>query len=274
MRPRPLTRYIGVLFALAVAAYLIVPALAVIPMAFSSSMFLEFPPPGYSLNWVKEFFADEAWMQALRRSLIVAASAAAISVPIGTLAAYAVVTSSKKATRATEPLLMMPMMIPVVISGFGLYLATLLLDIQGSLFLVALAHATLGIPFVVVTVTASLRTFDLRLVRAARVHGASATQAFMKVVIPVIVPGIGSALLIALMVSLDEAVTALFIAGDIAPTLPVKMFGSITYELNPLVPVAATVLTVVTFVLLSCSLLLARMSRNRTSAFPSSEVEQ
>lgn len=266
MKPHRFTRVIGVIFGLIVAAYLIVPALAVIPMAFSTSMFLEFPPPGYSLEWIRKFFADPEWTAALGRSLWVAGATAIVAAPLGTLASYAILTGSSRAARINQPLLMLPMIVPVVISGFGLYLVMLLLRAQGGLWLVVLAHIGLALPFVVTTVTASLRTFDFRLVRAARVHGANAFQAFMKIVVPIIAPGIGAGVLISLMVSLDEAVVALFVAGDFEPTLPVKMFGSITYELNPLVPVAATVLTLSTFVLLGSALLLNRIAKRRTGA--------
>lgn len=266
MKPRRLTRIIGAILGILIAAYLIVPGFAVVPMAFSSSMFLEFPPPGWSLEWIQRFFEDPEWMAALSRSLSVAALTALFAAPIGTLASYAILTGNRTVSRINQPLLMLPMMIPVVISGFGLYLVTLLFQFQGGLWLVVLAHIGLALPFVVITVTASLRTFDFRLVKAARVHGASAAQAFLKVVVPVIAPGIGAGVLIALMISLDEAVVALFVAGDYEPTLPVKMFGSITYELNPLVPVAATVLTVSTFLLLGAVLLLNTMSKRRTGA--------
>ncbi|CAG7606320.1 ABC transporter permease [Leucobacter soli] len=266
MKPRLATRVVGIIFGLLVAAYLILPALAVVPMAFSSGMFLEFPPPGYSMQWIVRFFEDPEWVAALTRSLWVAAATAVVAAPLGTLASYAILTASPRLARINQPLLMLPMMVPVVISGFGLYLVTLLFRVQGGLWLVVLAHIGLALPFVVITVTASLRTFDFRLVRAARVHGATALQTFLKVVVPVIAPGIGAGVLIALMVSLDEAVVALFVAGDYEPTLPVRMFGSITYELNPLVPVAATVLTLSTFLLLGGALLLNTISKRRTGA--------
>ena len=266
MRQRPATRVVGVVFALILVGYLVLPALAVIPMAFSSSSFLEFPPPGFSTKWIEEFFTDPAWTAALTRSLVLAALTALIAVPLGTLAAYAIVRASARTVAAADPVIMMPMMVPVVIAGFALYAMMLMLRVQGGLPLVLLAHVGLAIPFVVTTVTASLRTFDFTLVQAARVHGSNAMAAFLGVVIPVIAPGVASATLLAIMVSLDEAVVAMFVAGDREPTLPVKMFGSITYELNPVVPVAATVLTVATFLLLGLSLALNALAKRRTAA--------
>lgn len=265
MRQSRLTRILGVTMSLILAAYLILPALAVIPMAFSSGMFLQFPPPGFSTKWIVEFFTDPQWTAALTRSLIVAAIVALIAVPLGTLASYAMVRAHRRTGNSLDPILMMPMMVPVVISGFALYLFVLLIGIEGGLWMVVLAHVGLAIPFVVTTVTASMRTFDFKLVQAARVHGANAVQAFMGVVVPVIAPGIGAATLLAIMVSLDEPVIAMFLAGDTEPTLPVKMFASITYELNPVVPVAATVLTLATFILLGISLSLNRISKRRNA---------
>jgi putative spermidine/putrescine transport system permease protein len=246
-----------------VAAYLLLPALAVVPIAFSSSQFLQFPPQGFSTRWVTTFFNDPQWMQALSRSIVIALLTAAIAVPVGALAAFAMARGRRWAQVTAEPILMLPLFIPVVISGFALYLMTLVLRVQGGLALVLLGHVGLSIPFVVTVVLAAMRTFDMRLLQAARVSGANSAQAFLKVLVPVIAPAIGAAALIATMTSLDEAVIALFLVGDTAPTLPVKMFSSITYSLNPLVPVAATVLTLATITLLALSLLLMHLNRRR-----------
>lgn len=264
MKPKPFTKVIAGVYGLLVAAFLVVPTLTVVPMAFSDSRFLEFPPPGYSFRWFQAFVNDPAWMSALTRSLIVAAITAVIAVPIGTLAAYALVRSSQRSSRVFEPLLLAPMMVPIVIFGFALYIGTLILGLGQSLIVVVIAHVILALPFVVVTVSAALRTFDFQLVRAARVAGATAFQAMIRIVVPIIFPAIGAATLIALMISLDEAVVAMFVAGDFSPTLPVKMFGSIQYELNPVVPVAATMLTLVTIVLMITSFSLVRITRRRT----------
>ena len=264
MTPRLITRIVGNTYGLIVAAYLVLPALAVIPIAFSSGEFLEFPPKGFSTRWVVAFFSDPQWLAALTRSIVIALLTAALAVPIGTVAAYATVRGTRRVRVAIEPVVMLPLLVPVVISGFGLYLITLILRVHGGLLLVLLGHVGLSIPFVVTVVLAAMRTFDMRLLQAARVSGANATQAFLRVLVPVIAPAIGAAALIAIMTSLDEAVIALFLVGDTTPTLPVKMFSSITYALNPLVPVAATVLTLATILLMLLSLLLMQLNRRRT----------
>jgi putative spermidine/putrescine transport system permease protein len=166
--------------------------------------------------------------------------------------------------------LLLPMMIPVVVFGFGLYVLLLKLNVQGGLVAVVLAHAVLAVPLVVLTLTAALRTFDFRLVNASRICGAGTRRTVTAVVLPVIFPALGAATLIALMASLDEAVIATFIVGDTEPTLPVAMFNSITYDLNPLVPVAATLLTAITLLLLLISGALTLLTRRRSSATSSS----
>lgn len=266
MRQSLLTAGVSRGLALLVAAFLVLPAFIVVPLALSSSMFLQFPPPGFSTQWFSQFFHDPTWMAALWRSLGVAASSAVIAVLLGLLATYGVLRGRSRLARFSEPLMMIPMMVPVVIFGFGLYLVLLDLGIRPGLWTVALAHAALAVPFVLVTLGAALRTVDHRLELAARVHGASPPKAFATVIVPLIAPAIGAALLLAVMLSLDEAVVALFLVGDTTPTLSVQMFSSITYDLNPLVPVAATVLIAISLLLGVSAAVLTRVGRRRANA--------
>jgi putative spermidine/putrescine transport system permease protein len=257
-------------YSLLLILFLVLPSLVVVPLAFSTSQFLQFPPPGYSTGYFQQFFADPDWVAALRRSVIVAVCTALISVPAGFAASWWLVRSTSRFKRPVETFLLLPMMIPVVVFGFGLYVLLLKLNVQGGLVAVVLAHAVLAVPLVVLTLTAALRTFDFRLVNASRICGAGTRRTVTAVVLPVIFPALGAATLIALMASLDEAVIATFIVGDTEPTLPVAMFNSITYDLNPLVPVAATLLTAITLLLLLISGALTLLTRRRSSATSSS----
>lgn len=261
-----IARWPAKVFALVVAAYLVIPALVVVPLSLSKSQFLQFPPPGYSTNWFRQFFADPEWTAALGRSLLVAVGCTVIAVPVGVLVAYALVRTRRRYAQTAEAFVMAPMMVPIVIFGFGLYLVALQVKAVGALWLVIVAHAALATPFVVVVVLAALRTLDHRLELAARVLGANPVQMFFRVVLPLIAPAVGASALLAAMLSLDEAVVSLFIVGDNAPTLPVKMFASITYELNPLVPVGATVLVGVSLLLVAGAALLAKLGMRRMGA--------
>jgi putative spermidine/putrescine transport system permease protein len=267
MRQNPVIAGLSRLLALLVAAFLVLPAFIVVPLSLSNSMFLQFPPPGFSTQWFSEFFRSPDWTAALWRSLAVASSSAIVAVTLGLLATYGVLRGRGRLARLTEPVMMVPMMVPVVIFGFGLYLLVLDLGIAPGLWMVVLAHAALALPFVLVTLGAALRTVDHRLELAARVHGASPPKAFVTVIVPLIAPAIGAALLLAVMLSLDEAVVALFLVGDTTPTLSVQMFSSITYDLNPLVPVAATVLIAISLVLGVSAAVLIRLGRRRANAW-------
>lgn len=263
---RTVLRSVKSLYAVALILFLVLPSLVVVPLAFSTAQFLQFPPPGYSAGYFQQFFSDPDWVSALERSVIVAVWTALISVPSGFAAAWWLIRSGSRLRRPVETFLLLPMMIPVVVFGFGLYVLLLKLNVTGGLVAVVLAHAVLAIPLVVLTTTAALRTFDFRLVNAARICGAGPGRTVASVVLPVIFPALGAGTLIALMTSLDEAVIATFIVGDTSPTLPVAMFNSITYDLNPLVPVAATLLTAITLLLLLFSGALAMLTRRRASA--------
>jgi len=263
---RQLLRSTRIAYSVVLILFLVLPSLVVVPLAFSTSQFLQFPPPGYSTGWFREFFHDPDWVGALERSVIVAIFTAVISVPLGFAAAWWLIRSPSRLKRPLETFLLLPMMIPVVVFGFGLYVLTLKLNFQGGLPVVVLSHAVLATPLVVLTLTAALRTFDFRLVNASRICGAGVGRTVTSVVLPIIFPALGAATLIALMTSLDEAVIATFIVGDTTPTLPVAMFNSITYDLNPLVPVAATLLTAITLLLLVVSGALTIFTRRRASA--------
>jgi ABC-type spermidine/putrescine transport system permease subunit II len=254
------------LYAVLLILFLVLPSLVVVPLAFSTSAFLQFPPPGYSTDYFQQFFADPEWVGALRRSITVALCAALIAVPLGFAASWWLIRSMSRAKRPVETMLLLPMMVPVVVVGFGLYLLLLKTNQTGSLPAVVVAHSVLALPVVVLTLTAALRTFDFRLVDAARICGASVPRAVISVVLPVIFPALGAATLIALMTSLDEAVISTFLVGDTSPTLPTAMFNSITYDLNPLVPVAATLLTGLTLLLLLVSGGLTLLTRRRANA--------
>lgn len=237
-------------FAILVVVFLLLPAAAVVPMSFNASAFLQFPPPGWTTEWYKRFFADREWIDAVLLSVRVAAMAALVSVVVGTAASYAMMRGRLRFARAVEALFAMPMVVPVIIYGAGAYLLAivLLVGISPTVMLVC-AHAALTVPYVVINVRAALETTDPRLELAAQTLGAPPLTAFRTVVLPAIAPAIAAGGLLSLVLSLDETVVALFLTEGGVQTLPVKMFSSIQYELNPLVPVASTVMLSLTIVI-------------------------
>jgi len=233
-------RVIQVVVALALV-FLVAPVLIVIPMSLSSSGFLEFPPPGYTTRWYSEFFADPTWVDSLLLSARVGLGAMVLAVVGGTMAAYALVRGNIRLRGAGQGVLMLPMVIPTIVYGVGSYLIALRFTLVGSELLLMATHAVLALPYVVLNLMASIGSTDRRLELVAQSLGASPWKAFRTVTLPLIAPAMVASALVVLVISLDETVVALFLTSDTAPTLPVKVYNSIRYELSPLVPVAAAV---------------------------------
>ncbi|MCW2534366.1 MAG: ydcV 2 [Modestobacter sp.] len=242
MRGARAKRLVLWVFVCAVAAYLVLPALVVIPMSLNSSPFLQFPPPGFTTEWYTEFFADPLWIRALWLTVRVAVISAVIAVVVGTAVAYALTRRQVPLHRWFDTLFGLPIVVPVVVYGAGAYVLIVALPAGMTVVLLPLAHATLAIPFVVTNVRAALETTDARLELAAQTLGASPLTAFRTVVLPTIAPAVGAGALLAVVLSLDETVVSLFLTDGGTQTMPVRMFASISYELNPLVPVASTVM--------------------------------
>jgi ABC-type spermidine/putrescine transport system permease subunit II len=255
-----------------VAMMLLAPILIVVPLALSSSAFLQFPPPGYSFHWFSVFVHDERWLDAILLSARIAGGAVVVSLLAGLPAAYALVRGRFGLSWLIEPILILPMAVPIVVYAVGAYLITLQLDWVGSIWVLILAHAVIALPYVVLNIAAALRTTDYRLELVAQSLGASPFTAFRKIILPAIAPAIWASALLTVVLSADEAVASLFLASDTAPTLPVKMYSSILYELNPLVPVASTLVIAGTLtvgiIYLATSLLMARRWRALTEVRP------
>ncbi|MDR7519983.1 MAG: ATP-binding cassette domain-containing protein [Armatimonadota bacterium] len=225
-----------------VCFYLVVPALVVVPLSFSASGFLVFPVPGWTAHWYSDLLGDPVWRAAIAKSAYVAVSVIVLSVVLGSGAAYAFVRSRGPLLQMVEPLFVMPVIVPVVVYASGMYLLALRLGWTGSVWLIIVAHVALSLPYVVVTLSGALRTTDYRLELAAETLGKSRLSAFARVTLRLISPAAVGAGVLAGLVSLDETVAALFLGSDIAPTLPVRMYSSIRYELDPVLPAAASLM--------------------------------
>lgn len=250
------------IFITLVLLYLFVPALMVFPLALSTSPFLQFPPPGFSFGWYSQFFADSTWTSALIRSLEVGSSVAVIATIIGGVTAYYVARRKNVAARILEPITIVPLAVPIIVFGLGLYTIALSLGLVGSLWLLALAHSALALPYSYINFRVGYSTINPRLEMAAQSLGAKPANAFSRVVLPLLVPTILASLILSFITSIDETVVALFITGSNAPTLPVEMFTSINYNLNPLVPVAGTIILLLTIIGVLATLILRWITRS------------
>ena len=243
-----------------VLLFLIAPIIAVMPLSFNSESFFTYPMPGYSLKWYEDFFFNERWTSALRMSFIVAIFTTILATFLGTLAALGLARANFPARASVMAVLISPMIVPVIISAIGMFKFYAQLGVAGTLAGVILAHTALATPYVVITVTATLSSFDRTLMRAGASCGAAPHTVFFKVVMPLILPGMISGALFAFVTSFDEVVVVLFLASPEQRTLPLQMFSGIREMISPTITAAATVLVLISTLLLVTVEMLRRRS--------------
>jgi len=251
--------------------FLIFPLIVVVPLSFNSVPFFTFTkemlaldPAGYSLKWYEDFFSNLNWQGAVRNSIIIAFFATILSTTLGTLAALGLSRPTMPAKTLIMSLLISPMIVPLIISAAGMFFFYSRIGLQGTHLGVILAHAALGTPFVVITVTATLVGFDNSLIRASAGLGASPTTTFFKVIVPLILPGVISGALFAFITSFDEVIVVLFVGSFRQRTIPWQMFSGIREHISPTILAVATILVIVSIGLLfSVELLRRRGERLR-----------
>lgn len=235
-----------------VALYLVLPTLFVIPMSWSEATTFVFPPRGFTLRLYENFFTNERWIGSLGRSLVVAVLASGLAAVVGTAAALGLSQLTGPAARFARTILMVPIVTPAIVIATSVYIAFLQWRLVGSLTGYVLAHAAIATPFVVVSVSSALGTFDRRLLRAAASLGASPLRAFLTVTMPLIGRGVLTGAILAFVTSFDEVVIALFIRSPEFQTLPVQMYNSVTVEIDPTVAASSSLIVItVTFIFLA-----------------------
>jgi putative spermidine/putrescine transport system permease protein len=266
--------------------FLIAPIIIIIPLSFNAENFFTFTPKmlaldpeGYSLKHYRDFFTNQDWIRPLQNSLIIAPFATIISVSLGTLAAIGLSQSHVPFRRAIMAILISPMIVPLIISATGMFFFYSQMGLWMEEYLgmsksltgyikVILAHAALGIPFVIITVTATLVGFDQSLTRAAANMGATPTVTFFRVQMPLILPGVISGGLFAFITSFDEVVVVLFVGAAAQKTLPWQMFTGLREQISPTILAVATVLVGISILLLATVELLRRRSERLRGMSP------
>lgn len=262
------TRWCLRIFAALVLMFLLAPILVVIPLSFSAGSFFHFPLPGLSLRWYQDFFLSGNWLPAVWNSLVVGVASTLIATILGTVAAFGFWRGRFWGRSVLFALLISPMVIPVIVVAVGVYFAFARVGLTDGLLGLCLAHAALGVPFVVVTVLATLSGFDPTLLRAAASLGAPPLTTFFRVTLPVIFPGVVSGALFAFATSFDEVVVAMFLTGPGQRTLPRQMFSGINDNISLTITAAATLLITLAVVLLLTMEWLRRRSERLRTAEP------
>lgn len=227
--------------ALSTLFFLLLPIIVVVPMSFSSSSSLNFPPPGLSLRWYGSLFGSDTWMVALKTSLALACLSSTCAVVLGSTAAYGLSRKQMRFKGAIESNFMAPLILPTIVAAVALYIAFARIGLLGTFPGLALAHTLLNIPYVIVVLGVAIRSFDIRLEHIAWTMGASWWTTARRILLPLLAPSLAAAWIFAFVGSFDEVVVTSFIAGQY-DTIPKRMFTELTLEISPTITAIATLL--------------------------------
>ncbi len=231
---------------------LIGPSLVVIPMSFSASQYLEFPPQEWSLRWYENYFFSwkvengfNDWMAATWTSIKVAVLTIFVAVPIGTMAAYGLVNSSSRTSKILFPIFISPMMVPIILVAIGLFYFFVQFKLVGSVLGLVIGHSLVALPLVLIIVFSALKNYDMNQEKVARSLGAGRFRAFREITLPQIKFSIISASLIAFLTSFDEIIISLFVAGGDNSTITRSMFLALRDQIDPTIAAISTILIII-----------------------------
>ena len=253
--------------------FLIAPLFVILPLSFNAEQYIHFSakmlaldPDGFSLRWYEDMIygTKNPWGLATKNSLIIAFFATIGSTILGTVAALGLSSRHMPYKAAFMALLISPMIVPLIISGTAIFFFMAKVGLAATHTGIILSHIILGTPFVVITVTATLSGFDHSVTRAAASLGSNPVNTFMKITLPLIMPGVISGALFAFVTSFDEVVVVLFLAGLENTTIPIQMWVGLREQLSPTIMAVATCLIVMsTLILVTAELLRRRSERLR-----------
>lgn len=239
MRDMALRAYVAL-----VMIFLMVPVIVVVLASFSNTSYLTVPPRGFTLRWYAAVLDDPSYIQSIAFSLTLAVAATAGSLLIAVPAAYALVRRAVPQAQAISAFLMAPLVFPAIVIGVASLQMYSLLGVRSGFARLLMAHLVITIPYAVRAILASLAGTDPTLEDAARVLGANRWEAFRKTTLPLIRPGIAAGGLFAFITSFDNVPVSVFLLGISQPTLPVKIFTSIEYGVDPSIAAISTMLIV------------------------------
>ena len=267
--------YSYIIFCGFVFLFLIAPILVIIPLSFNAEPYFTFTEgmismksDAYSTRWYADIAKNPQWAFSAVNSIIVAVCSTLLATFLGTLAALGLSKSHMPYKSAVMGVLISPMIVPLIISAAGMFFFYSNIGLAQTLPGLILAHAVLGTPFVVITVTATLTGFDDSLTRASQSLGADSRKTFFKVQMPLILPGVISGALFAFITSFDEVVIVFFLAGFEQRTIPRQMWAGIREQISPTILAVATILVLVSILLLTTVELLRRRSEKLRGISP------
>ena len=260
-----LSRPLVLAVAWCVLLFLVLPILVVFPVSVTDQRYLSLPQDTISFRHFQKLAGSSDWLGSIWHSITIAVMSTVVCVTLGTLCAVGCWRLASRSSEWVRSFMLLPLVVPSIIYAIGVYRLFVDLSLLDSFIGVALTHIVTGLPYVVITVSASLATFDPRLEQAARNLGASLWQTVRWIIVPNIMPGVLSGAIFAFIHSWDETVIVLFVAGRSVYTLPRRMWNDINENLDPIIAACAVGLIFVTLIMLLAELALrARRQRGTT----------
>lgn len=230
--------------------FLVIPLLIVIPVSFTGKRYMSWPGSDWSLRHYSALVGDRGWLPNVWDSLIVACASAALAVILGTLFAIGAWRLSNSVTRNLRILMLLPMIVPPIVHAVAFYNAWAIVNLLDTYLGIILVHAMKGLPFVILSVSASLVNLDPRLEQASRSLGANARETLWYVLLPQVRPGIIAGAIFAFITSWDEIIVAIFITSRDVYTLPKRIWDGLFDNVDPAIAAIGTIMIVLTALVL------------------------
>jgi ABC-type spermidine/putrescine transport system permease subunit II len=230
-------------YLIVILGLLVLPLIALLPMSFSPTATVMAWPASWSARWYHEVASSPEWRRALGWSLLTATFASAIATAAGYFGAAAIVRAGARGSSALQMLLLSPMMVPQVVVALSTYVLATSLGLHGHWLILSVGQSLLGLPVAAMIIAASLRGIHETVIRAGISLGGSRSQVFWRIIFPMSLHGILSAAALTFLIAFDELLIAVFLATPSLQTLPVRIYESVHYELNPAVAVVSVLLT-------------------------------
>jgi putative spermidine/putrescine transport system permease protein len=243
---------------LLVMTFLLLPILFIAALSFGSSRWLAFPPPGWTLQWYQELFADPRWIDAILLSIRVGLAVTVMSIALGLPASFALVRGRFRGRELLRAFFIGPMIVPLIILAIALYGLFLRIGLSGTFIGFAAGHLVIALPFSIICISNALESFDESIEKAAVICGASPAQAIWRITLPSIRMGIFAGALFSFLASWDEVVVGIFMASPEMQTLPVRMWNTLRNDLSPVIAAVSTLLIGLTLLVLAAVMILQR----------------
>ncbi|MDR5836259.1 ABC transporter permease [Caballeronia sp. LZ034LL] len=257
MKPRGTSLPLAI-FAIAVLIFMAAPIVLVFPLALNDAGYLSFPPKTLSMRWFVSVLTDPDWLASIWLSVRIAFVSTLITLTLALLASLALVRHRFPLKRAVYALILLPMIVPNVIAAIAMFFFFSDVAVFGNIGSIVIGHAVVSSPIAVIILSSTLQAFDGRLEDAAMSLGASRMTAFRRISLPMIAPGVMSAAIFAFLTSFDELLIALFMAGTLSQTLPVRIWNAVLFQLDPKIAAVSALLVIVSAVTLGLSALAGR----------------